>query len=53
MKRTVPPFPSSKITIARVDADGTSVGAPYSLDTKWDYASFVKDKASADTGGSW
>ena len=26
---------------------------PVSLDTKWDYASFVRPKAGADTGGSW
>ena len=38
---------------AQVTAAGSSVSEPFSLDTKWDYKSFVKPKAGADTGGSW
>ena len=43
----------NKIQIAKVVADGAQVSEPYSLETKWDYDSFIKTKAGSDTGGSW
>lgn len=43
----------NKLTIAKITADGPVISEPYMLETKWDFKSFVKPKASADTGGSW
>jgi hypothetical protein len=34
-------------------AEGSVISEPYSVDTKWDFKSFVAPKASTDTGGSW
>lgn len=43
----------NRISVAKVDATGCTIDEPYCMETKWDYASFVKDKAGGDTGGSW
>lgn len=43
----------NKIQLAKVSAEGSQITPPYSMETKWDYDSFVKTKAGADTGGSW
>jgi len=43
----------NKIQLAQITAEGPLISEPYSLDTKWDFKSFVKPKASSDTGGSW
>lgn len=43
----------NKIQLAKVSGGGNQITPPYSLDTKWDYESFIKTKAGADTGGSW
>ena len=43
----------NKIQIATISATGVKISDPYSVETKWDYASFVKPKADTDTGGSW
>lgn len=43
----------NKVQVATITAAGASISDPYSLETKWDYASFVKPKADAATGGSW
>ena len=42
-----------QIQLAKVSTGGALITPPYSMETKWDYESFVKDKAGADTGGSW
>lgn len=44
---------NAQIQLAKVTDDGTAISPTYKLATKWDYASFVKSKAGADTGGSW
>ena len=43
----------NRLTFSKVDANGATVEDPISLDTKWDYQSFVDPKAGGDTGGSW
>lgn len=43
----------NQIQIAKATAAGVVVSAAYSLETKWDYKSFVVPKAGSDTGGSW
>ena len=43
----------TQIQLAKVTSDGVTVSEPYCLDTKWDFAGFVKPKAGADTGGAW
>jgi 20S proteasome subunit beta 7 len=43
----------NRIQIAKVTAEGSIVSEPYSLETKWDYQSFIDPKAGAETGGSW
>lgn len=35
------------------DKPDITVSEPIKMDTKWDFASFVKPKADSDTGGSW
>ena len=41
------------VQIAKITAAGVVISEPYALETKWDFKSFVKPKADADTGGSW
>ncbi|KAF0698179.1 Aste57867_11164 [Aphanomyces stellatus] len=41
----------NRIVIARVNAHGTVLSEPFAVDTKWDYASFVRPKSG--TGSSW
>ena len=43
----------NKLTLGKAEAGTAVVSAPYSLETKWDYASFKEPKSGADTGGSW
>lgn len=43
----------NKITLAKITADGAVISEPYSVDTKWDFKSFVAPKAGIATGGSW
>lgn len=43
----------NKITLAKITAEGGMVSEPFTLATKWDFQSFIKAKAGADTGGSW
>ncbi|RYG49898.1 hypothetical protein EON67_06260 [archaeon] len=43
----------NKITLAKVTSEGSLISEPYTLDTKWDFKSFVAPKAATDTGGSW
>lgn len=43
----------NRFQLAKATAEGTLVSPPYSLDTKWDFKSFIDPKAGADTGGSW
>ena len=43
----------NKITLAKITGEGAVISEPYSVDTKWDFKSFVQPKASIDTGGSW
>ena len=43
----------NKITLAKITAEGGIVSEPFTLATKWDFQSFIKAKAGADTGGSW
>jgi len=41
----------NRIIFARVNEEGTTMSAPFALDTKWDYASFIEPKSGA--GNSW
>lgn len=43
----------NRMTLAKMTAEGAVISEPYSVDTKWDFRSFVAPKAAADTGGSW
>ena len=43
----------NRLTFAKVTASGPTVNEPVSLETKWNYASFVRPKAGADSDGSW
>lgn len=43
----------NRITLAKMTGEGAVISEPYSVDTKWDFRSFVAPKAAADTGGSW
>jgi 20S proteasome subunit beta 7 len=47
------PQPWLQIVLAKMTAEGSVISEPYSVDTKWDFKSFVAPKASTDTGGSW
>ena len=43
----------NKIQLAKMTAAGTVISEPYSVDTKWNFRSFVQPKAGIATGGSW
>jgi 20S proteasome subunit beta 7 len=43
----------NRFVLAKVTAAGGRVSEPYSLETKWDFKSFVDPKAGAEFGGSW
>lgn len=43
----------NRVQMAKVSGDGIVVSEPFAIKTKWDFESFVKPKAGADTGGSW
>lgn len=44
---------TNKIMFATASAAGLATFPPIALETKWDYAMFIKPKAGADTDGSW
>lgn len=43
----------NKIQIAKITGTGATISDPYVISAKWDFKSFIKPKADADTGGSW
>lgn len=43
----------NKFQLAKITSEGTVISEPYSIETKWNFNSFVKPKASIETGGSW
>lgn len=43
----------NRVQFAKVTAAGARVDEPLVLSAKWDFKSFVRPKADADTGGSW
>lgn len=43
----------NKLTLGKAETGTAVVSDPYSLETKWDYASFKEPKSGTDTGGSW
>ena len=43
----------NRISFAKITATETVVSDPVCMETKWDFASFVRPKAGADSDGSW
>lgn len=43
----------NRIQLAKLTAEGAVISDPFVIESKWDFKSFVKPKADADTGGSW